>query len=596
MTGPDMIDDPEPPPESKLTRSKARWAREGKFLTGKISRPEDQRLPPGQHLTKDWPTLDLGLTPNISRQRWRLDVYGAVENPIFWDFAQFTAQPQTQFLSDIHCVTTWSRYDNAWEGLATRDLLDACRPRDEARFVVLHSHDGYTTNLALEDFAAEDALLAHSWSGQPLEQQLLGSPRLSQPRRSLGRATLFRRLKPTRSRENAGADRTLSIHGRRRKSTCRRAGSAGRAGAGLCTVRALLHLRQGRAGGQTHRNRTCGQRHRGAAVRLYGARLQRRRFCQLDHLRETRGAPAILIGHSLGGAAILAAAGQIPDAKAVVTIAAPSDPAHVTHLFKDKIEGIRTHGKVEVQLAGRPFNIKREFLDDIAEHGLMAHVAKLHKALLIMHSPTDDTVGIDNATNIFLAAKHPKSFVSLSGADHLLSGKRDAAYVADVIAAWAERYVEPVAAPVAAAPEGPRNVVVRETRTGKFQQTVTSGPHQMLADEPLAAGGADTGPGPYDLLLSALGACTSMTMRMYADRKSLPLERITVTLKHNKIHAEDCAECETRDGLIDQIDRVIAIEGTLDADQRQRLMEIADKCPVHRTLKSEVRILTREAD
>jgi len=315
-----------------------------------------------------------------------------------------------------------------------------------------------------------------------------------------------------------------------------------------------------------------------------------------DHLRETRGAPAILIGHSLGGAAILAAAGQIPDAKAVVTIAAPSDPAHVTHLFKDKIEDIRTHGKVEVQLAGRPFNIKREFLDDIAEHGLMAHVTKLHKALLIMHSPTDDTVGIDNATNIFLAAKHPKSFVSLSGADHLLSAKRDGAYVADVIAAWVERYVEPVAAPVAAAPDGPRNVVVRETRTGKFQQTVTSGPHQMLADEPLAAGGADTGPGPYDLLLSALGACTSMTMRMYADRKSLPLERITVTLKHNKIHAEDCAECETREGLIDQIDRVIAIEGTLDADQRQRLMEIADKCPVHRTLKSEVRIFTREAD
>ena len=315
-----------------------------------------------------------------------------------------------------------------------------------------------------------------------------------------------------------------------------------------------------------------------------------------DHLRETRGAPAILIGHSLGGAAILAAAGQIPDAKAVVTVAAPSDPAHVTHLFKDRIEDIRTHGKVEVQLAGRPFHIKREFLDDIAEHGLMAHVAKLHKALLIMHSPTDDTVGIDNATNIFLAAKHPKSFVSLSGADHLLSAKRDGAYVADVIAAWVERYVELVAAPVAVAADGPRNVVVRETRTGKFQQTVTSSTHQMLADEPVAAGGEDTGPGPYDLLLSALGACTSMTMRMYADRKSLPLARITVTLKHNKIHAEDCAECETREGLIDQIDRVIAIEGALDADQHKRLMEIADKCPVHRTLKSEVRILTREAD
>ena len=316
-----------------------------------------------------------------------------------------------------------------------------------------------------------------------------------------------------------------------------------------------------------------------------------------DHLRETRGPPAILIGHSLGGAAILAAAGKIPDAKAVVTIAAPSDPAHVTHLFKDKIEDIRTHGKVQVQLAGRPFHIKREFLDDIAEHGLMAHVARLHKALLILHSPTDDTVGIDNATNIFLAAKHPKSFVSLSGADHLLSGKRDGAYVADVIAAWLERYVEPAAAAsAAAASEGPRNVVVRETRAGKFQQNVTSGPHQLLADEPVAAGGADTGPGPYDLLLSALGACTSMTMRMYADRKSLPVDRITVTLNHNNIHAEDCAECETREGLIDQIDRVISIEGALDADQRQRLMEIADKCPVHRTLKSEVRILTKAAE
>lgn len=315
-----------------------------------------------------------------------------------------------------------------------------------------------------------------------------------------------------------------------------------------------------------------------------------------DHLRETRGPPAILIGHSLGGAAILAAAGKIPDAKAVVTVAAPSDPAHVTHFFKDRIEDIRSQGQVEVQLAGRPFNIKREFLDDIAEHGLMAHVARLHKALLVMHSPTDDTVGIDNATNIFMAARHPKSFVSLSGADHLLSNKRDSAYVADVIAAWAERYVEPAAAPAAVAAEGPRNVVVRETRAGKFQQTVTSGPHQLLADEPVAVGGADSGPGPYDLLLSALGACTSMTMRMYADRKSLPVDRITVTLKHNKIHAEDCAECETREGLIDQIDRVIAIEGALDADQRKRLMEIADKCPVHRTLHSEVRILTKEAD
>jgi uncharacterized OsmC-like protein/pimeloyl-ACP methyl ester carboxylesterase len=316
-----------------------------------------------------------------------------------------------------------------------------------------------------------------------------------------------------------------------------------------------------------------------------------------DHLRETRGAPALLIGHSLGGAAILAAAGQIPDAKAVVTIAAPSDPVHVTHLFGDRIEDIRKHGKVEVQLAGRPFHIKREFLDDIAEHSLMAHVAKLHKALLIMHAPTDDTVGIDNATNIFVAAKHPKSFVSLSGSDHLLSGKRDAAYVADVIAAWAERYIEPVGAqPAAAASEAPRNVVVRETRNSKFQQIVTTGPHQMVADEPVAVGGQDSGPGPYDFVLAGLGACTSMTMRMYADRKSLPLDRVTVTLKHSKIHAQDCEECETREGMLDQIDRVISIEGALDADQRQRLMEIADKCPVHRTLTSEIRIVTKAAD
>jgi uncharacterized OsmC-like protein/fermentation-respiration switch protein FrsA (DUF1100 family) len=316
-----------------------------------------------------------------------------------------------------------------------------------------------------------------------------------------------------------------------------------------------------------------------------------------DHLRETRGAPSILIGHSLGGAAVLAAAGQIPDAKAVVTIAAPSDPAHVTNFFGDKIEDIRQQGKVEVSLAGRPFSIKREFLDDIAEHSLTAHIAKLHKALLIMHSPTDDTVSIDNATKIFVTAKHPKSFVSLSGADHLLTDKADAAYVADMIAAWAGRYLEP-AAPEAAADsgQGPRLVVVRETRNSQFQNTVTVGPHHLLADEPAAVGGADSGPGPYDYVLAGLGACTSMTMRMYAERKSLPLERVTVTLSHSKIHAEDCADCETRVGMLDQFDRIISMEGALDAEQRKKLMEIADKCPVHRTLTSEIHIVTKAAD
>ena len=313
-----------------------------------------------------------------------------------------------------------------------------------------------------------------------------------------------------------------------------------------------------------------------------------------DHLHETRKGPSILIGHSLGGAAVLAAAEQIPDAKAVVTIAAPSDPAHVTGLFKERIEDIRKHGKVEVSLAGRPFNISSEFLDDIAEHNLIAQVTNLHKALLIMHAPADDTVGIDNATRIFVAAKHPKSFVSLASADHLLTGKRDAVYVADVIAAWATRYLDP-AAPEQVV-EAPRNVVVRETRNSKFQQTVSVGPHRMLADEPVAAGGEDTGPGPYDFVLAGLGACTSMTMRMYADRKSLRLERVTVTLKHSKIYAQDCAECETKTGMLDQIDRVIAMEGPLDAEQRKKLMEIADKCPVHRTLTSEIHIVTHAAD
>src|SRR4030088_683997 len=324
-----------------------------------------------------------------------------------------------------------------------------------------------------------------------------------------------------------------------------------------------------------------------------------------DHLRETRQAPALLIGHSLGGAAVLAAAGQIPDAKAVVTIAAPSDPTHVTGLFKDRIEDIRKQGKVEVSLAGRPFRIRREFLDDIAEHNLMAQVAGLHKALLIMHSPTDDTVSIDNATRIFVAARHPKSFVSLADADHLLTGYRHAAPVPDAAAAWAaaviaagaERYLDPVAPePAVDLGELPRNVMVRETRNSKFQQMVSVGPHRMLADEPVAAGGEDTGPRPYDFVLAGLGASTSMTRRLYADPKSLPLERVTVTLKHSKIYAEDCAECETKAGMLDQIDRVIAMEGNLDAEQSKKLMEIADKCPVHRTLTSEIHIVTHAAD
>jgi putative redox protein len=315
-----------------------------------------------------------------------------------------------------------------------------------------------------------------------------------------------------------------------------------------------------------------------------------------DHLRQTKRAPSILIGHSLGGAAILAVASLIPEAKCVATVAAPSDPSHVTHWFKDQIPEIREKGELEVSLAGRPFRIKREFLDDIAEHKLTETVAKLHKPLLIFHSPTDDTVGIDNATRLFVAAKHPKSFISLTGADHLLSQKRDAAYVADMISAWAMRYLDAPADNAAIANPPAGVVVVSETGASKLQNVIAAGKHRVLADEPLDVGGMDSGPGPYDFLLGALGACTSMTMRLYAERKSIPLVRTTVTLKHSRIHATDCEECETKEGMISRIERTIAMEGDLDAGQRAKLMEIADKCPVHRTLTSEISIVTQAVE
>ena len=313
-----------------------------------------------------------------------------------------------------------------------------------------------------------------------------------------------------------------------------------------------------------------------------------------DHLRKTYDAPAILIGHSLGGAAVLAASHKITEARAVVTIAAPYDPGHVTGLFKEHVETIRAQGEVEVELAGRPFHIKREFLDDVAERKLDACLATLRKALLVFHSPTDDLVGIYNASHIFGAAKHPKSFVSLAGADHLLSQKSDAVYVANVIAAWAERYLDqPEIMTEGQVLEG--LVLVRETHAGKFQQGILTGPHRLLADEPVKLGGLDSGPGPYDYLLAGLGACTSMTIRLYADFKKIPLENVSVRLNHEKkIHTKDCEDCENKVTKVDHIDRAITLEGPLDAEQRKRLMEIADKCPVHQTLESKIEISTVE--
>jgi len=311
-----------------------------------------------------------------------------------------------------------------------------------------------------------------------------------------------------------------------------------------------------------------------------------------DALRRTRRAPAILIGHSLGGAAVLAAAADVAEARAVVTIAAPCDPTHVVGLFKDRIGEIDTAGGIDVNLAGRPFRISRAFLDDVNQQRLRDRIGALHKALLVFHSPTDDIVGIENATYIFTAAKHPKSFVSLAGADHLLSRRSDATYVANVIRAWAERYLDVV--DIGRDLPSEAGVTVQETRAGRFQQEVRTGRHRFLADEPVDVGGLDSGPGPYDLVLAGLGACTSMTLRLYAERKAVPLDRVTVRLGHSRIHAVDCENCETKEGMIDRIDRVITLAGDLNEEQRIRLIEIADKCPVHRTLTSEIDIRTVE--
>ncbi len=310
-------------------------------------------------------------------------------------------------------------------------------------------------------------------------------------------------------------------------------------------------------------------------------------------LRARWRAPAILIGHSLGGAAVLAAAGDLEEVRAVVTINAPADPAHVIGLFKDDAAAdIGTAGDIDVTLAGRPFRISRSFLDDVRQQRLGERIGKLHKALLVFHSPTDEIVGIENASFIFTAAKHPKSFVSLAGADHLLSRRSDASYVANVIHAWAERYLD-VSEIASEMPTG-SGVTVRETRMGRFQQEITAGRHRILADEPVEAGGLDSGLNPYGLLLAGLGACTSMTLRLYAERKALRLERVTVRLDHSRIHAADCENCETQEGMLDRIDRAITLAGDLTQEERTRLLQIADKCPVHRTLTSEVEIRTVE--
>ena len=311
-------------------------------------------------------------------------------------------------------------------------------------------------------------------------------------------------------------------------------------------------------------------------------------------LRAEHEAPRILIGHSLGGAAVRLAAPQVPECVAVATLNAPFDPQHVQHLFADSLETIQREGVATVTLAGRSFTLRKDFVDDLMTHAPAENLRQLKRALLIFHATQDKIVGIENARLAYEAALHPKSFIALDGADHFIAKREDAIYVADLLAAWAHRYLDhraPAAEPVAAA----GTVVVTGAGEGTFPQLISAHGHRLRADEPVEVGGTDSGPGPYDFLLAGLGACTAMTVRMYAERKKWPLANAHVTLSHAKIHAEDCAECETKAGKLDRIERVIRLDGPLDAEQKARLMEIADKCPVHRTLTSEIRIETRMA-
>ncbi|MEL6567740.1 MAG: bifunctional alpha/beta hydrolase/OsmC family protein [Pseudomonadota bacterium] len=312
-------------------------------------------------------------------------------------------------------------------------------------------------------------------------------------------------------------------------------------------------------------------------------------------LRAQTGGPGLLIGHSLGGAAVVVAAHHIETVKAVATIGAPADAEHVIHNFGSKIDEIETHGEAEVSLAGRPFTIRKQFLDDVRGARVRDAAAALKKPLLVLHSPLDETVGIENATGLFIAAKHPKSFISLDSADHLLSKAEDAAYAAESIVGWAGRYLPETteSEPAQTPPQGLLGVT--ETGKGLYQVAIQAGAHAFFADEPKSIGGDDSGPDPYQLLSAGLGACTAITLRMYANRKGWALEKVSLNVSHEKGHAEDCERCE-EGRKVDIFERHLLLEGDLDEAQRSRLLEIADKCPVHKTLMEPVMVRTRLND
>lgn len=302
-------------------------------------------------------------------------------------------------------------------------------------------------------------------------------------------------------------------------------------------------------------------------------------------------APQILIGHSLGGVAVLHAAHQLDSVHAVATLGAPFDPRHALQLFASVRSEIESAGEAQVVLGGRPFTIRKAFVDDLQNQQPGEVIGSLNAALLVMHSPRDSVVGIENAAEIYTAAKHPKSFISLEPADHLLSRKEDSRYAAEMIATWAGRYLE-VRADPQAAPEVIDNRVTVRTPAGGFRSDMFANGHALVADEPEAFGGTNQGPSPYDYLQAALGACTGMTVQMYAGRKKWPLDEVVVRLRHAKNHAQDCENCEEPGQKIDHFERELELVGELSPEQRQRLLEIAEKCPVHKTLLGEVRINT----
>ena len=307
-------------------------------------------------------------------------------------------------------------------------------------------------------------------------------------------------------------------------------------------------------------------------------------------LEERYRAPQILIGHSLGGAAVLSAAARLESVKAVVTIGAPATAEHVAHLFKNQADQIKQQGQATVALGGREFSIKRQFLDDIEQYASTGEIRNLDAALLVFHSPLDAIVSIDEAAKIYTAARHPKSFISLDKADHLLSKAQDSEYVATTIASWASRYLELGGDdPGENLPDLIDGEVLITELNHRFLRGMYSNSHFLRADEPQKYGGSDLGPTPYDLLLMSLGACTSMTLRMYANRKKLPLEDVQIRLLHERVHAEDCIDCKDS---IERITRRISLVGDLDSEQRQKLLEIADRCPVHRSLENNPQIVT----